>query len=140
MIELEKDIIAISNITFVASYQVDQGQEQSNHHDEAGCSEPASGSNQIEETNPAQLNSTKTIRHYGDKMEQKLKSKLEASESNIACEGSNKGAQEQESESTEGDQKSEEFIFSGGAKNFYLGKAEEHTVCEIFFSLCNSFG
>lgn len=40
-----------------------------------------------------------------------------------------------ESSSTEVYQKTERYLHSGGARNFYLGGAEEYTACQQLFDL-----
>ncbi|KAG4402765.1 hypothetical protein AAZX31_02G260100 [Glycine max] len=79
----------------------------------------------------------KENRNNGNERDPKPKQKLEEKNCDITCSGS-KRETEQKIFCTKVYQKGGERCSSfGGARNFYLGGAEEYTVCEQFFSLSN---
>ncbi|QCE01544.1 hypothetical protein DEO72_LG7g2842 [Vigna unguiculata] len=116
----------------VTDYSMNQKQPQGQKspHDEVWYSTPdqsterKSSEQRVNQTHEEQ----KASRNHGNK-EKDLKPELKLKEENcdITCGGSNR----------ERKQKEERSSSLGGAKNFFLGKAEEYTVCEQYFSLSN---
>lgn len=130
--------------------QMNQEKEetQKSLHDEGKCLTPDQLSIERKAIHCKQLGSeSQKGMHWQDKEqiesrnhvkegEQKLKHELEEKICDITCGVSNMEIK-QKCLSTDVYQKGERCSSFGGAINFYLGREEEYTVCEQFFSLSN---
>ncbi|TKY57099.1 serine-threonine protein kinase, plant-type [Spatholobus suberectus] len=116
----------------------EERQRQKSLHGEGGCSTSDQVSTEENDSSSKQLEcQTKRglhwqgeeqieSRNHGKEGEPKQKPKLEEKSSDITCSGSNRETK-QKSLSTEVYEKGERYPSFGGARNFYLGGAEEYT-------------
>ncbi|XP_027368555.1 uncharacterized protein LOC113874533 [Abrus precatorius] len=126
--------------------KLEQALRQESLHDEAECSTPNQLSTGEKDIRNKQLECQgKSDQQWKDEeliesrnhvkeRDQKLKQKEENRD--MTCVGSNMQTTH-ESLSTEEYQRSESCSSLGGAKNYYLGGAEEYTLCKQFFGLSN---
>ncbi|CAJ1971208.1 unnamed protein product [Sphenostylis stenocarpa] len=111
-------------------------QRQNSPHDEAWYSTPDQLSTEKKNNSIKQMDEEpKTSRNHG--MEKDLQPKQKSVEKNcdISCSGSNSETKQKNSYTLS--QNGEKLSSLGGAKNFFLGKAEEYILSEKFFSLSN---
>lgn len=116
----------------VRDYPMNQKQPQGEKspHDEVWYSTPDQSTerkNSKQRVNQTHEEQKASRKHGNKEKDLKLEQKLKEENCDITCGSSNR----------ETEQKEERCSSLGGAKNFFLGKAEEYTVCEQYFSLSN---